>query len=138
MDKKYFGSWNDWNGMARDFSHEYNEPFTYPEGMATDEEILFAVYTYEDYSGSAHVLYRRNGKLYEVHGGHCSCNGLEGQWDHGGEVTPESLAMRPGIEEYHSYPQEAEDAWKALVALLQIKSDDSIATKISEGRYIEL
>lgn len=25
-------------------------------------------------------LLRKNGQLYENHGGHCSCNGFEGQW----------------------------------------------------------
>lgn len=44
-------------------------------------EILFAYYMCEDYSGTAFVLFRRNGKLYEVNGSHCSCYGLEGQWE---------------------------------------------------------
>jgi len=42
--------------------------------------ILYATYECGGYEGSAFVLFERNGKLYEVHGGHCSCNGLEGQW----------------------------------------------------------
>ena len=44
-------------------------------------EILLAAYQYEAYSGEAFVLFRRDGKLYEVNGGHCSCYGLEGQWE---------------------------------------------------------
>ncbi len=32
------------------------------------------------YDGNADILYVQNGKLFEVHGGHCSCYGLEGQW----------------------------------------------------------
>lgn len=61
------------------------------DGMKSDFEIgdkelegvniLVASYTYESYEGSAYVLFERDGKLYEVHGGHCSCYGLEGQWD---------------------------------------------------------
>lgn len=43
--------------------------------------ILFAWYEYEDYSGHAFVLFRQNRKLYEVYGSHCSCYGLEGQWN---------------------------------------------------------
>ena len=43
--------------------------------------ILFASYSYENYSGDAWVLFEENGKLYEVKGGHCSCYGLEGQWE---------------------------------------------------------
>ncbi len=44
-------------------------------------KVLYASYEYEDYSGSAFVLFERNGKLYEVNGSHCSCYGLEGQWE---------------------------------------------------------
>lgn len=45
-------------------------------------KLLYADYTYEDYSGDAYVLgYNEfSGQFFEVHGSHCSCNGLEGQW----------------------------------------------------------
>ncbi len=43
--------------------------------------ILYATYENEDYEGSAFVLFERKGQLYEVHGSHCSCMGLEGQWE---------------------------------------------------------
>lgn len=43
--------------------------------------ILFASYNNESYSGDAFVLIEKNGKLYEVNGSHCSCYGLEGQWE---------------------------------------------------------
>ncbi len=43
--------------------------------------ILFASYGYENYVGQAWVLFEQDGKLYEVNGGHCSCHGLEGQWE---------------------------------------------------------
>jgi len=42
--------------------------------------VIAAIYTQEGYEGSAMVVYRKNGKLYEVNGSHCSCNGLENQW----------------------------------------------------------
>jgi hypothetical protein len=45
------------------------------------ENILFAWYGRECYDGKAFVLFSRDGKLYEVNGSHCSCRGLEGQWD---------------------------------------------------------
>lgn len=38
--------------------------------------VIIASYTYEDYSGDAYVLFERGGKLWEIHGGHCSCHGL--------------------------------------------------------------
>lgn len=46
-----------------------------------DVNILFASYGCANYSGDAWVLFEQKGKLYEVNGGHCSCYGLEGQWE---------------------------------------------------------
>jgi hypothetical protein len=47
-----------------------------------DIRVLFASYSYENYSGDAWVLFEKDGNLYEVNGSHCSCYGLEGQWDY--------------------------------------------------------
>lgn len=44
-------------------------------------KILFASYVDENYSGDAWVLFSKRGELYEVNGSHCSCYGLEGQWE---------------------------------------------------------
>lgn len=44
-------------------------------------KILLAWYGSGDYEGTAFVLFERDGQLYEVNGSHCSCYGLEGQWD---------------------------------------------------------
>lgn len=56
-------------------------------------EILLASYSYENYSGDAFVFFRKGEKLYEVNGGHCSCYGLEGQWEPE-ETTVEALKHR--------------------------------------------
>lgn len=56
-------------------------------------EILLASYTYESYSGEAFVLFSRDGKLWEVNGSHCSCYGLEGQWEPE-ETSVESIERR--------------------------------------------
>ena len=45
-----------------------------------DVEILLASYGTPSYEGYAFVLFREDGKLWEVNGSHCSCYGLEGQW----------------------------------------------------------
>lgn len=67
-----YGSDTEQTAMVRDFQ------------ISEDEldacEILLASYTDENYSGDAFVLYRKDGKLYEVNGSHCSCYGLSGQW----------------------------------------------------------
>ena len=83
MNKEYFlmklkneqlflGNFGDKEDVKREFSVKDNS--------MNDAFILLAWYGYGDYDGSAFVLFERGGKLYEVNGGHCSCNGLEGQW----------------------------------------------------------
>lgn len=46
-------------------------------------KILFAGYYNEDYSGIALVILKEKStnNLYQVFGSHCSCNGLEGQFE---------------------------------------------------------
>lgn len=55
--------------------------------------ILLAWYGYGSYCGSSLVLYKKNDKLYEVNGSHCSCYGLEDQW-RPEETSWAALAMR--------------------------------------------
>lgn len=43
--------------------------------------ILFAWYDTPPYEGYAYVLFEKDGVLYEVQGSHCSCYGLENQWE---------------------------------------------------------
>lgn len=64
--------------------------FAQPDG---GENIIFAHYEPGDYSGDAFVLYEQNGEYFEVHGAHCSCYGLEGQWEPE-KVPLKALAMR--------------------------------------------
>lgn len=61
-----------------------------------DIEILYASYIFYDYDGSASVVYYRKstGKYYEVYGGHCSCYGLEGQWEKDEEIVAVELVNR--------------------------------------------
>lgn len=54
----------------------------------TDEQIIYAEYETPSYEGYAFVLFEKDGKLYEVNGSHCSCNGLEGQW------SPEETSIK--------------------------------------------
>ena len=72
----------------------------YGKDTPTEDEIIYAGYTYEDYSGAALVVYMRDGVLYENNDGHCSCYGLE-DWNPE-ETSKEALLMRkgwPGLEE---------------------------------------
>lgn len=58
--------------------------------LADDVEILFASYEEEGYEGRAFVLFRQQDMLFEVNAYHCSCMGLEGQWDPE-ETSPAAL-----------------------------------------------
>lgn len=61
-------------------------------------EILYAMYDGGGYDGWAHVIIRKDGKLYEVNGSHCSCYGLEGQWEPE-ETSVTALLFRPNVDE---------------------------------------
>lgn len=55
---------------------------------ALDFRIIYASYECPPYEGYATVLFIENGELYEVHGSHCSCYGLENQWE------PEKVTLK--------------------------------------------
>lgn len=78
--------------VFREFE-EVNVKSNFNQSKYDGIEILLAYYLYEDYTGLAFVLFRKDGKLYEVNGSHCSCYGLEGQWDPE-ETTIEALEHR--------------------------------------------
>lgn len=61
-------------------------------------EILYAQYNVYGYEGDAHVIFRKDGKLYEVSGSHCSCYGFETQWQPE-ETTVAALLFRPNVAE---------------------------------------
>lgn len=68
------------NDVVRGFS-QYGTTDEKVLDDVTNGKILFAWYGDGDYCGQAFVLFERGGQLYEVNAGHCSCYGLEGQWD---------------------------------------------------------
>lgn len=92
----YHGAWSSKEEMAKDFSNAYDEPLH--EAMIAD--VIVAAYEAGGYEGDAFVLFRKDGKLYEVNGSHCSCYGLEGMWEPE-EVEPEVLLER--LERAGSY-----------------------------------
>jgi hypothetical protein len=90
-----------WQGEASDknlvsaLSHDFAT-----REIPTNIGILIAVYTYESYSGKAFVLYEHDGKLFEVNGSHCSCYGLEGQFNPE-ETTWPALLMRDFTDDWY-------------------------------------
>lgn len=80
--------------------------------------IYLAIYDTPSYEGYAFVLTEIGGKLYEVNGSHCSCNGLEEQWEPE-ETDPKALMYRMtegrlgaiGDTNYTKEIQEALETW---------------------------
>jgi len=66
----YLGNWSCKEDVERDF-----------DVALPNVRILVACYDTAPYEGYAYVLFKQKHKLYEVHGSHCSCYGLEGQWN---------------------------------------------------------
>ena len=96
--------------LFQDYNEDLTEEFK-------DISILFAVYSDECYEGTAFVLFHKDGKLFEVNGGHCSCYGLEGQWDPE-ETTLEALIHRTEKGRLGSFYGEG-DYTKELLRLLK-------------------
>lgn len=98
---KYFGHFTCAADVARDFSDVADDGYTSKNDIVIKEdEILLASYGGRDYEGAAIVIFVRDEKYYEVHGSHCSCNGLEGQWSPE-ETSMEALLYRlENMDEY--------------------------------------
>lgn len=66
---------------------------TFCEPSIHCSRVWLAYYDVHEYEGKAFVLFEEGGKLYEVHGHHCSCYGLEEQWSPE-ETSVEALLYR--------------------------------------------
>jgi hypothetical protein len=117
---KYFGNFSSREDVAREFGQttdRWGDNEAVYDTFPTEEQILFAVYDTPDYDGYGFVLLKIDGVLYEVHGSHCSCYGLEDQWELE-ETTIEALRMRPR-DSYRDYSYgvktEAMDAYLAII-----------------------
>jgi hypothetical protein len=106
---KFFNGWTGLEEMANDFRIADSD-------VPSEESILFASYENSGCEGDAIVLFRRGGKLFEVRGSHCSCHGLEDQWEPE-EVTPTELRDHREFHEWRHGP-EAAAAWRSVLATL--------------------
>lgn len=106
--EKFFG-FTDIDDMKKEFEELDNSDFP------TESEILIASYSTQMYEGDCKILYERDGKLFEVNGGHCSCYGLESQWSPE-ETTWEALAIRPRDSyTWGDHEKEAKDLYWSLI-----------------------
>ena len=78
---KYFNNFTCLQDVKDQFSSVDSDYKKLNDVELKEEEVVLASYGGESYTGDAVVFLVRDGKLYEVHGSHCSCNGLEGQWN---------------------------------------------------------
>lgn len=69
----YYGMFDNWDNVISKFNAEKEDL----NGIVP----LFAAYDCADYDGQAFVLYVQKGKFWIVSASHCSCYGLENQWD---------------------------------------------------------
>lgn len=112
MSNVYHGNWGCKEDVARDFHVEMKE--------FDGARVLMAAY-HSDYEGTAFVLFERGEKMYEVHGSHCSCYGLEDQWEPS-EVTIEELLFRLEKGEcYYFFYEERELMTEILMKKLRRK-----------------
>jgi glucuronate isomerase len=68
---RYQGMFSSWADVQEQFGTHDKEP----------TEVILAAYDEEGYDGSALVIFRRGRRYFTNYGSHCSCHGLEGQWD---------------------------------------------------------
>ena len=64
-----------------------------PADALKDATVYLAWYDYGSYDGTSLVIFEKDGVLYEVNGSHCSCYGLEDQWEPQ-KTSWEALGMR--------------------------------------------
>lgn len=107
MSDVYQVNFSKWTDVQKDYKMQEPEP----------EEVLLAYYSYEDYSGSSYVFYRNGDKYYYNHGGHCSCYGLEGQWEP--EEYENKEIFKTCLEKmYSKYDNELNDNLKIVIEKL--------------------
>lgn len=116
---------NDWcqtkmDGLMGDYSISSKDL----EGV----NIILADYSYEDYSGNSFVLFEKAGKLYEVNGSHCSCYGLEDQWEPE-EVVVKELLNRVQHGYFHS--SHKEEIVEILTLIVKTGDIDSAVVAVS-------
>jgi hypothetical protein len=93
--------------------------FEAPADALDGAEVLLAWYGYGSYCGDSFVLFKKDGKLFEANGSHCSCYGLEGQW-HPEETSVEALEKRK-LDSYCDGGSEADVRLKDIVKQLKSK-----------------
>lgn len=101
-----------------EFSSEADivKAFAVDDDALLGADVIIAAYGRDWLGGDAFVLFRRDGKLFEINADHCSCRELDGQW-RPEETTWHALRhrLRTAGDDTFGTP-EAADALRALLA----------------------
>jgi hypothetical protein len=82
-----------------------------------DGTVIFAVYDHQDYDGSAEVVYVHDGKFFMVQGGHCSCYGLEDQWE---PIEMPLDGLRRIIEDGHGLLHDYRETLSGALEMIEV------------------
>lgn len=117
----YFGAWNSYEQLFESCGDLAGTKI-----FPSASEVIFASYGGASYEGDATVIFIRDGKIYENHDSHCSCNGLD-SWAPE-ETTVAALAMRErkSLDGYGHFLNDHEDAaveayWKLVDLMVEIE-----------------
>ena len=118
-DRVYLRDWESWADVIMSFAPDWGQTWD-AEPPAEEPKFVFASYEHGSYDGSATVIWSDDGSVFfEVYGSHCSCYGLENQWDsEPTQMTTDSLLRqwRDGT----MYGRSAEDAPKIVTWLYSV------------------
>lgn len=110
MNKRIYHGFKDWANVAAEYQADLGDEPTH----------VWAMYATPAYEGMSVVVFKRDGKWWHNVGSHCSCYGLEGQWEPGELDAALHLAATEEnrrlvyVDSYGELPeatQEAFDAW---------------------------
>lgn len=111
----YYGEFTSWTDVCNEFGIGMKEP-----------TVLFAAYDLPDYDGYSTVVYVKDGKFYYVQGSHCSCYGLEDQWDP--EEMPLKVLLHMATEGLGMLNQYSGEFARAMEIVMALGIDDSLTT----------
>ena len=125
-EEEQVSGWDRWQNNEYDYD---TRTYTYPP-KPKNIVILIDYYHYADYEGYGYVLgYNKDTKqFFEVHGSHCSCYELEGQWEEEYTTleeiklhTEKQLKALEEKEYKYTYDDETLDRLNQVKSLLELK-----------------
>lgn len=105
---KYFGEFEKLEDVRNEFHVSLTDLFP------TERQMVFAWYGVGGYDGSALVVFKIKGQYYQVEGSHCSCYGLENQWEPDPVSKEQLKKYRPDFTSGYNSDPEATSAWLKL------------------------